>query len=79
MIKKEKLLKGLESLVILGKNKNPLLNRHISSSLFFSELKPQERKAILEKFQEISVAQAKHLVILGQIKEEILKSKKDVY
>jgi hypothetical protein len=79
MIKKEKLLKELELLVILGKSKNPLLNRHISSSLFFSELKAQERKAILEKFQEISIAQSKHLEILGKIKEEIIKSKKDVY
>ena len=79
MIKKEKLLKALESLASLEKSKNPLLNRHISSSLFFSELKPQERKAILEKFQEISVTQAKHLEVLGQIKEEVLKGKKDVY
>ncbi len=79
MIKKEKLLKALESLVILEKSKNPLLNRHVSSSLFFSELKPQERKAILDKFQTISVAQSKHLEILNQIKEEIVKSKKDVY
>ncbi|MFA5337313.1 MAG: hypothetical protein WC330_03170 [Candidatus Omnitrophota bacterium] len=79
MIKKEKLLKELDSLVSLGKSKNPLLNKHISSSLFFSELKPQERKAILEKFQEISIAQSKHLEILSQIREEILKGKKDVY
>ena len=79
MIKKEKLVKELESLVNLGKSKDPLINRHISSSLFFSELKPQERKAVLERFQEISIAQAKHLEILTQIKEEILKGKKDVY
>ena len=79
MIKKEKLLKELDSLVSLGRSKNPLLNKHISSSLFFSELKPQERKAILEKFQEISIAQSKHLEILSQIREEILKGKKDVY
>lgn len=79
MIKKEKLLKKLESLVILEKSKNPLLNRHISSSLFFSELKPQERKAILDKFQEISITQSRHLKILDQIKDEISKGKKDVY
>ncbi len=79
MIKKEKLFQKLESLVILEKSKNPLLNRHISSSLFFSELKPQERKIILDKFQEISIAQSRHLKILEQIKEEVSRGKKDVY
>ncbi|MFA5270817.1 MAG: hypothetical protein WC412_00555 [Candidatus Omnitrophota bacterium] len=79
MIKKEKLLESLESLAALEKSKNPLLNRHVSSALFFSDLKPQERSAILEKFQKISVTQSKHLEVLGQIKEEILKNKKDVY
>jgi hypothetical protein len=34
MIKKDNLLKKLESLAALEKSKNPLLNRHISSSLF---------------------------------------------
>jgi hypothetical protein len=79
MIKKDNLLKKLESLAALEKSKNPLLNRHISSSLFFSELKPEERKSILGRFQEISIAQAKHLEIISQIKEEISKGKKDVY
>ena len=79
MIRKEKLLKQLELLENFEKRVVPLLNKHISSSLFFSELKGAERNSILEKFQGITVAQEKHIEILGQVRDEILKGKKDVY
>ncbi len=79
MLKKEKVIKGIESLINLEKRVLPLLNRHISSSLFFSELKESERNAILEAFQKIAVAQGKHSETLNQIKDEALKMKTDVY
>jgi hypothetical protein len=79
MIRREKLLKQLEFLVTLVKKAAPLLNKHISSSLFFSELTEDERNKIVERFQDISVAQAKHIEILEQVRNEILKGKKDVY
>ncbi len=79
MIRTEELLKQLELLVTLVKKAAPLLNKHISSSLFFSELTDDERNEIIERFQDISVAQAKHIEILDQIRNEALKGKKDVY
>ncbi len=78
MIKKERLIKKIESLMNLEKRAVPLLNRHIASSLFFSELKEGERKAILEAFQKIAVTQAKHLETLNQVKDEALKMETDV-
>ena len=53
MIKKDKLLNQINMLIDLEKRLIPLLNRHISSSLFFSGLKESDRDAVLERFQNI--------------------------
>lgn len=79
MIKKDKFIKEIETLLNLQKSVVPLLNRHVSSSLFFSELKEEERSSMLVNFQRIAVKQAKHLEILNNIKEEALTKKTDVY
>ena len=79
MIRKEELLKQLDLLSALVKKAAPLLNKHITSSLSFSELTDAERDKIVDRFQDISVAQAKHVEILEQVKKEILKGNKDVY
>ncbi|MDD5439517.1 MAG: hypothetical protein PHS37_04960 [Candidatus Omnitrophica bacterium] len=79
MIQKEKLIKNLEELERLGKTALPLLNKHVSSALFFSDLGRKEQHALLEKFQAMTVVQTKHIEIIGQIKNEILRGKKDVY
>ncbi|MFA6078841.1 MAG: hypothetical protein WC779_03755 [Candidatus Omnitrophota bacterium] len=79
MLRKEALLKQLDLLTALIKKAAPLLNKHITSSLSFSKLTNDERTAIVERFQDISVTQAKHVEILDQIRSEVLKGKKDVY
>jgi len=79
MIKKEKLLKQIELLEMLERRAAPLLSKHVSSTLFFSEIKKDERDKILEKFQSAIVSQTKHMEIIKQIKTEVSKSKKDVY
>jgi hypothetical protein len=79
MIKKEKLLHQVECIINAKKRLIPLLNKHVSSSLAFSELKPAERKAVIDRFQAIVIMQTKHAEILNGIKEETLKGKTDVY
>jgi hypothetical protein len=79
MIKKEKLLGQINNLLGVEKAIVPLLNRHISSSLFFSALKEVDRRQILESFQNLAVTQAKHADILNSIKNEITKGENNVY
>ena len=79
MIKKERLIQQIESLIGLEKSAIPMLNRHISSALFFSELQSKERNMILENLQKMSIARSKHLEVLVQLKEDILNSKSHVF
>ena len=79
MIKKDKLTRQIDAIIDSKKRIIPLLNKHISSSLFFSGLKPEERNAIIERFQNIVITQTKHMEILRGIKDEMAKGKSNVY
>jgi len=79
MIKKEKLLGSIESVIEIQKNLVPLLNKHISSSLIASGLKKGDQTAIAETLQKIAVTKTKHIDMLNDIKAEIKKGKNDVY
>jgi len=79
MIKKANLLGKVDSLLVLNKSITPLLNKHVSSSIFFSVLKDAEQKAILEKFQNMVIVKTKHAEMLNGIRGEISKGKSDVY
>jgi len=79
MIKKANLLGKIDVLLGLDKGIAPLLNKHISSSLFFSVLKGSEQKAILDSFQKMVVTKTKHIEALNGIRNEIAKGKSDVY
>lgn len=79
MIKKEKVLNQIGILADSEKRLIPLLNRHVSSSLFFSGLDKRESDAIIERFQNIVLTCTKHVETLNGIKEEISKGKNDVY
>jgi hypothetical protein len=79
MIKKEELLQRINAVLELEKRITPLLNKHVSSSLFFSGLGKDERDAIVEGLQGIVINKTKHLDILNGIKDGITKGKKDVY
>ncbi len=71
MIKKDKLLDRLNELMNLEKSLIPLLNRHISSSLFLSDLKEEDRKRIVEYFQSMAIRQTKHVEMLDELKDEV--------
>ena len=79
MIKKDKLLKHIDELINLEKSLIPLLNKHMSTSLFFSNLKKDEREEIVEYFQNQVIAKTKHIEILNGVKNEAARRKKDVY
>ncbi|MCQ9208786.1 MAG: hypothetical protein NG712_05355 [Omnitrophica bacterium] len=79
MIKKDKLLSQLNKLVELEKSLIPLLNKHISSSLFFSNLEKSKRQSIVEHFQKLVIAKKSHIEILDGIKSEVDRREKDVY
>ena len=79
MMKKDRLICQIGAIIDSKKRLIPLLNKHISSSLFFSGLKPEERNTIIERFQNIVITQTKHMEILKGIKDEVVKGKSDVY
>ena len=79
MIKKDKLLNQIDKLINLEKTLIPLLNKHISSSLFFSNLKGDEQKKVIEYFQSVVIAKTKHIEILNGVKAEVTRREKDVY
>ena len=79
MIKKDKLSNQIEKLIDLEKGLIPLLNKHVSASLFFSNLKKNDREEIVEYFQNVVIAKTKHIEILNRIKGDIMKGKRDVY
>jgi hypothetical protein len=79
MIQKDKLSKQIDKLIDLEKRTIPLLNKHVSSSLFFSNLKKDERNKIVEYFQNMAITKTKHIDILNSIRDELMKGKKDVY
>ena len=79
MIKRDKLTRQIDAIIDSKKRLIPLLNKHISSSLFFSGLKSEERNVIIERFQNIVITQTKHLEILRGIKDEVAKGKSNVY
>jgi hypothetical protein len=79
MIKKDTLSKKIDSLIELEESLIPLLNKHIASSLSFSNLKDSDRTTVLEYFKRLAIAQTKHVNILHEVKKELQRGKSDVY
>ena len=79
MIKKEVLVKEISKLVELKKNLIPLLNQHVSSSLFFSGIPEAERKTMIGQLQGMVLSQTRHIETLIQLKDEVSQSGQNVY
>lgn len=79
MIKKELLLTQLKSLIETEKMLVPLLNRHISSALFFSGIDSAQQDNIKKRFQSMVITQTSHIEALNKIKEDVEKGRTDVY
>ena len=79
MIKKDKLLSAVNSLIDMEKRLIPLLSRHIASSLFLSGLDKKAQGEIVERFQKAAVTGTKHVELLEGIKDEVTRGTADVY
>ncbi len=79
MIRKDKLLDQISALISQEKGLVPLLNRHISSALFFSRLKDSDRDTMIQHFQDMVVMKTGHIEILNGIKDQLTRSDNDVY
>ncbi|MBI4432147.1 MAG: hypothetical protein HY592_01510 [Candidatus Omnitrophica bacterium] len=79
MIPKKKLVDRLGELMELERSLVPLLNRHMASSLPFSQVNEAKIKAILNQFQKCAITQEKHAQILKQMRQEIGAEKNDVF
>ena len=79
MIPKDKLAQQLSALIDLKKSLIPLLDKHISSSLYFSQLQEQDRETILERLRYLAKVQAKHIDLLGSMSNDIMHGAFDVY
>jgi hypothetical protein len=79
MIKKDKLIQKINSAIDIQKRLVPLLNKHVSASVFFSGLNSKEKDEIAQQFQEMSIAHTKHIDILTSIKDELSKGSANVY
>jgi hypothetical protein len=79
MIDKEKLLGQIDKAIELEKRAVPLINKHVSASLAFSELKADEVDALMDRLRAIAATKARHVEMLEEIKEGILKGRKGVY
>ena len=79
MIKKEKLVHGVNSVMDIQKQLVPLLNKHVSASVFFSGLPDKDKEKIIQRFQSMAIMHTKHMDTLKSIKEEIIKGGGNVY
>ena len=79
MILKKKLLSEVNALIEIEKRLDSLFDKYISSTLFFSKLKSQDREEVKEYFFERAKACKAHMGVLESIKEELLESKDNVY
>jgi len=79
MIGKDKLLLQIDKVARQEEELIPLLNRHISSALFFSGLDQRERDKIIDRFQEMVIKQREHISILNEMKKEIREGGTNVY
>ena len=71
MIKKARLTKGMENRISGGEDGIPLLNRHLTSALFFSKLSEGRAKAVREKISLFAMSQERREDLLQQLKKNL--------
>lgn len=79
MIKKQELIKLLEESLKTEEGAIPLYTKHVSSTLFLSDLQPEKQKRISEILHELNEQSSGHAALFKQIIETIQESDKDVY
>lgn len=79
MIRKEKLLLEIESLVDLKENLIPVLDKHLPASLSFSPFAKSVQEEAVEKLRYLTMMQNKHVNMLKDLKKQIEGSGANVY
>jgi hypothetical protein len=79
MIRKDKLLNKVNQLLELEGRLIPLLDKHLSTSLGFSQLSKDEQDLSLDFLKGRVNLQKKHIQLIKSIKKEIEDSEQNVY
>ena len=79
MIGKDKLTARLNKILMIKNNLVPLLDKHVASSLFFSDMDKAKREKILEGLRRAVKKQVKHVEIMNSILKAIAGVRRDVY
>jgi hypothetical protein len=79
MIKRERLLKQLNRLLDMEKSLVPLLNKHVSSSLTFSDLSEADQSAFAARLQDMARIHERHVEELTIMRDRAAGSDIDVY
>jgi len=79
MLKKEELIKLLEEAVKTEESAIPLYTKHISSTLFLSDLPLEKRKRIHEILQILNEQSSGHAITFRQMINNIERDVRDVY
>ena len=71
MIKKDRLTKVMESRMTDGEQGIPLLNRHLTSTLFFSKLSEGPSRMIRERINLFAASPERRAHLLQELKENL--------
>jgi len=79
MIRKDKAAFEIEKILAMKKTLIPLLDKHIASSLPFSDIRDADKQVILEKFRAFVVKQSSHMTLLSGMDREMKASAENVF
>ncbi len=71
MIQKGRLTKNIEEHIAEGDYQIPLLNRHLTSALFFSKFSAEPARTVREKFNFVVASPARRERLLAELKENL--------
>ena len=71
MIKKDRLTKVIETQISDGEQGIPLLNRHLTSALFFSKLSGDRSRIVREKITLFATSPERRERLLQELKENL--------
>ncbi len=71
MIKRDRLTKNIEEQISEGEQGIPLLNRHLTSALFFSKFSAGNARTVREKFNFVVASPERREHLLAELKENL--------
>ena len=71
MIKRDRLTKNIETQISEGEQAIPLLNRHLTSALFFMKLSARRARTVREKFNFVVASAERREHLLAELKENL--------